>query len=162
MTWVDYVVIGVLVLSVAWGVWRGLVHEVLSLTGWILAFLAANVLAAPFAGTFPAGMRPELRVMVAWVLIFVGVLVLAALASALVTKFIKVSVLHSLNRWLGALFGLLRGLVIIIALAMIAGLTPLPRMPDWTSSATGYSMAQTVIQLKPWLPPAFANRLKYN
>ena len=162
MTWVDYAVIGVLVLSVAWGVWRGLVHEVLSLAGWILAFLAANMLATPFAETFPAGMRPELRIVVAWVLVFVGVLVLAALLSALVTKFVKVSVLHSLNRWLGALFGLLRGLVIIIALAMIAGLTPLPRMPDWTSSATGYSMAQTVIQLKPWLPPAFANRLKYN
>ena len=162
MTWVDYVVIGVLVLSVAWGVWRGLVHEVLSLTGWILAFLAANVLAAPFAETFPAGMRPELRVVIAWVLVFVGVLVLAALVAALVTKFIKVSVLHGLNRWLGALFGLLRGLVIIIALAMVAGLTPLPRMSDWTSSASGYSLAQTVIQLKPWLPPAFANRLKYN
>jgi hypothetical protein len=35
-------------------------------------------------------------------------------------------------------------------------------MPDWTGSATGYSLAQTVIQLKPWLPAAFANRLKYN
>lgn len=162
MTWVDYVVIGVLVLSVAWGVWRGLIHEVLSLAGWILAFVAANMLAAPFADTFPAGMRPELRVVVAWVLVFVGVLVLAALLSALVTKFIKVSVLHSLNRWLGALFGLLRGLLIIVALAMVAGLTPLPRMPDWTGSATGYSLAQTVIQLKPWLPGAFANRLKYN
>ncbi|HEX2331573.1 MAG TPA: hypothetical protein VHI32_00220 [Burkholderiales bacterium] len=58
--------------------------------------------------------------------------------------------------------GLLRGLVIVIALAMLAGLTPLPRSSDWKDSALGYSLAQTVIQLKPWLPPAFANRLKYN
>jgi len=162
MTWVDYVVIAVLVLSVAWGAWRGLVHEVLSLAGWILAFLAANLLAAPLAESFPANMRPELRVVAAFLVVFIATLVLATLLSALVTKFIKVSVLHSLDRWLGALFGLLRGLVIIIALAMVAGLTPLPRMPDWTNSATGYSLAQTVIQLKPWLPPAFANRLKYN
>lgn len=162
MTWVDYLVIGVLVLSIAWGAWRGLVHEVLSLAGWVLAFLAANLLAAPLAESFPANMRPELRVVAAFVVVFIATLVLATLLSALVTKFIRVSVLHSLDRWLGALFGLLRGLVIIVALAVVAGLSPLPRMPVWTSSATGYSLAQTAIQLRPWLPPALANRLKYN
>jgi len=162
MTWVDYAVIAILAISIAWGAWRGLVHEVLSLAGWILAFLAANLLAAPLAESFPANMRPELRVVTAFVVAFIATLVVATLASALVTKFIKVSVLHSLDRWLGALFGLLRGLVIIVALTMVAGLTPLPRMSDWTNSATGYSLAQTVIQLKAWLPPAFANRLKYN
>ena len=162
MTWVDYVVMGVLVLSVVWGAWRGLVHEVLSLAGWIMAFLAANLLAAPLSETFPANMRPEFRVVGAFVLVFVATLVLTTLLTALVTKFVRVSVLQSLDRWLGALFGLLRGLVVVVALAMIGGLTPLPRMPEWTNSATGYSLAQTVIQLKQWLPPALANRLKYN
>jgi membrane protein required for colicin V production len=162
MTWLDYTVIAVLALSIAWGSWRGLVHEVISLAGWILAFLAANLLAGPLAQTFPATMRQELRVVVAFVLIFVATLVLATMVSALVTGFVKVSVLHSLNRWLGALFGLLRGVLILIAFAMVAGLTSLPRKPVWTDSATGYSLAQTVIQLKPWLPPALAQRLKYN
>ena len=162
MTWVDYLVIAVLVFSIAWGAWRGLVHEVLSLAGWIMAFLAANLLAAPLSETFPANMRPEFRVVGAFVLVFVGTLVLTTLLTALVTKFIRVSVLQSLDRWLGALFGLLRGLVLVVALAMIAGLTPLPRMPEWTNSATGYSLAQTVIQLKQWMPPALGSRLKYN
>ena len=52
----------------------------------------------------------------AFVAVFVGTLVLTTLLSALVTKFVKVSVLQSLDRWLGALFGLLRGLVIVVAL----------------------------------------------
>ncbi|HEX7218368.1 MAG TPA: CvpA family protein [Burkholderiales bacterium] len=162
MTWLDYGVIAVLLLSIAWGAWRGLVHEVLSLAGWIMAFLAANLLAAPLSESFPANMRPEFRVVAAFVVIFIAVLVLTTLLSALVTKFVRVSVLQSLDRWLGALFGLLRGLVIIVAFALMAGLTPLPRMPEWTNSATGYSLAQTAIQLKQWLPPALANRLKYN
>ena len=162
MTWLDYAVIAILVLSIARGAWRGLVHEVLSLAGWILAFVAGNLLAAPLAEMLPAAMRPELRVIIAFVGVFVATLVVAALLSALLTKFIKVSVLHSLNRWLGALFGLLRGLVIIVVLAMIAGMTSLPRHPDWTNSATGYSLAQTVIQLKPWLPAPFAQRLRYH
>jgi membrane protein required for colicin V production len=162
MTWLDYAVIAVLLLSIAWGAWRGLVYEVLSLAGWIIAFLAANLFAAPFSERFPQGMRQELRVVVAFVLIFVGTLMLATLASALLARIVKVSVLHSLDRWLGALFGLMRGLLILIAFAMLAGLTSLPRKPVWIDSATGYSLAQTVIQLKPWLPPAFAGRLKYN
>jgi membrane protein required for colicin V production len=162
MTWLDYTVIAVLAASIAWGAWRGLVHEVFSLAGWIMAFLTGNLFAAPLAEMLPAAMRPELRVIVAFVAIFVGTLVLAALIAALITKFVTVSVLHSLNRWLGALFGLLRGLLIVIVLAMVAGMTPVPRKPVWTESATGYSLAQTVLQLKPWLPPALAARLKYN
>jgi len=162
MTWLDYAVIAVLIVSIAWGIWRGLVHEVLSLVGWILAFVVGNLLAMPLAERFPSAMRPELRVVVAYVVIFVGTLVVTALLAALFTKFINVSVLHSLNRWLGALFGLLRGLLMVVVLAMVAGLTSLPRKPDWTESATGYSLAQTVIQLKPWLPPAFAQRLRYH
>jgi membrane protein required for colicin V production len=142
MTWIDFLVIAVLLVSVAWGAWRGLVHEVLSLATWVLAFLGANLLAAP--------------------LVFIAALIAGTIASALVTKVVKVSVLHGLDRWLGALFGLARGVVILVALTMVAGLTPLPRSADWKNSATGYSLAQTVIQLKPWLPKAFADRLKYN
>jgi membrane protein required for colicin V production len=162
MTWLDYTVIAVLVVSIAWGAWRGLVHEVFSLAGWIMAFLVGNLFAAPLSDLLPAVMRPELRVIVAFVVLFVATLVVAALIAALITKFVTVSVLHSLNRWLGALFGLLRGLLIVVVLATVAGMTSLPRREAWTQSATGYSLAQTVIQLKPWLPPAFAQRLKYN
>jgi membrane protein required for colicin V production len=162
MTWLDYLVIAVLLLSIAWGAWRGLVHEVLSLAGWIMAFLAANLLAAPLSESFPANMRPEFRVVGAFVLVFIGTLVLTTLLTALVTRFIKVSVLQSLDRWLGALFGLLRGLVLIVAFTVVAGLSPLPTMAVWKDSAIGYSLAQTVLQLRPWLPPALASRLKYN
>jgi membrane protein required for colicin V production len=162
MTWIDFLVIAVLLVSVAWGAWRGLVHEVLSLATWVLAFLGANLLAAPLADTLPASMGEQLRSAAAFVLVFIAALIVGTIASALVTKVVKVSVLHGLDRWLGALFGLARGVVILVALTMVAGLTPLPRSADWKNSATGYSLAQTVIQLKPWLPKAFADRLKYN
>ena len=162
MTWLDYGVIAVLALSIAWGAWRGLVHEVLSLAGWIMALLAANLLAAPLSESFPANMRPEFRVVGAFIAVFVGTLVLTTLLTALVTRFVRVSVLQGLDRWLGALFGLMRGLVLVVVFAIAAGLTALPTAPLWKDSATGYSLAQTVLQLRPWLPPALANRLKYN
>jgi membrane protein required for colicin V production len=162
MTWLDYGVIAVLLLSIAWGASRGFVHEVLSLAGWIMAFLAANLLASPLSESFPAKMRPEFRVVGSWLLVFVATLVVTALATALITRYIRVSVLRGLDRWLGALFGVLRGMVIVVAFAVAAGLTALPTAPVWRDSASGYSLAQTVLQLKPWMPPALAKRLKYN
>jgi membrane protein required for colicin V production len=162
MSWLDYAVLAVLLLSIAWGAWRGLVREVLSLTGWVMAFVAATLLAARLAETFPTAMRPELRVPLAFVLTFIGTLVLATIAAVLLARIVKVSVLHGLDQWLGALFGLVRGLLILVAFAILAGITPLARQPFWTDSASSYSLAQTVIQLKPWLPPALAQRLRYH
>ena len=121
--------IAVLALSIAWGAWRGLVHEVLSLAGWIMAFLAANLLAAPLSETFPgqhAARSSAWSAPSCWS--SSRTLVLTTLLTALVTKFIRVSVLQSLDRWLGALFGLLRGLLILVVPSpMVAGLTSLPR-----------------------------------
>ncbi len=60
MTWLDYTLIGVLLVSIAWGVWRGLVREAISLAGWVVAFLVANLLAAPLVELLPKSLpRPE-------------------------------------------------------------------------------------------------------
>ena len=53
MTWLDYAALGVVAVSVAWGIWRGLVREVISVAGWVLAFLAANVLGVPLGEALP-------------------------------------------------------------------------------------------------------------
>lgn len=162
MTWLDYAIIGVLAASIAWGVWRGLVHEVLSLAGWVLAFLAANLFSGPLSESITAAMRPELRVLFAWLGVFVVVLMAASLGAVLLAKFIKGVGLASTDRWLGALFGLVRGLLIAVAFALIAGLTSFPKSAVWKDSVFGAPLANTVVQLKPWLPPALAQRLRYH
>ena len=98
MTWFDFAFLGVLAISVAWGVWRGLVHEMLSLGGWILAFLAANLFAGPLSESLTSTMQPELRVMLAWLAVFVVVLLAASLAGMLLRKFIKTVGLASTDR----------------------------------------------------------------
>jgi len=162
MSWLDIGVLVVLVASTAWGVWRGMVHEVLSLGGWILAFFAANLLCDSLASQFPSSMRPEVRTLVAWLALFVAVLVVAAILAMLLGKAIKMVGLVKLDRWLGALFGMARGLLILLAFALVAGLTPLPRKPFWTDSVSGRPLAETMQQLKPWLPSGLAQRLRYH
>jgi membrane protein required for colicin V production len=162
MTWFDYAVLGVLVVSIALGVWRGLVREMLSLAGWVIAFLAANLFAGPLSETITSVMQPELRVLFAWLGIFAVVLMVASLGAMLLAKVIKAVGLASTDRWLGALFGLARGLLIALAFALVAGLTRFPVYPAWKESVFGAPLANTVVQLKPWLPTALAQRLRYH
>jgi membrane protein required for colicin V production len=163
VTWLDYAVLGLLALSTAWGVWRGLVREVISLAGWVLAFIAANLLAEPLADALARLIsNPDLRVIAAFVAIFVVTLTLATLAAIALSKALKAAGLRGLDRTLGGAFGVARGLLIALAFALVAGLTSFPQHPTWKQSFTGPMLGRTVIQLKPWLPPALAQRLRYD
>jgi membrane protein required for colicin V production len=163
MTWLDYAVLGVLAASIAWGVWRGLVREVMSLAGWVIAFLAANLFAAPLAEVLPASVsRPEYRSLLAFVAIFLVTLVITTLGAVWLAKVLHAAGLGGLDRLLGALFGLLRALLIVLAAAIAAGFTSLPQKPAWKDSLAGSQLAAAASTLKPWLPPAFAQRMKYN
>jgi membrane protein required for colicin V production len=162
MTWFDFAFLAALAISVAWGVWRGLVHEMISLGGWIIAFLAANLFAAPLSDSLPSTMTAEVRVMVSWLAVFVVVLLLASLAGMLLRKFIKAVGLASTDRVLGGLFGLARGLLIGLVFTLVAGLTRFPVHPAFKGSFFGPPLANTVVQLKPWLPAGLAQRLRYH
>jgi len=122
MTWLDYAILAVLAISIGWGVYRGLVHEVMSLAGWVIAFLAANLFAAPLSETLPQSIsRPEAP--------RPGRLHGAVHRHAGGDDSGDLSAvqnsggdgLGNLDRLLGALFGLARGLVIVLAFACSPG-----------------------------------------
>jgi len=163
MTWLDYAVIGVVAASIAWGVWRGLVREVLSILAWVIAFLAANLFAGPAGEALPRSIpTPELRVAAAFVLVFLASLVAATLVALFASKIVKAVGLGGLDRALGAVFGLARGMLIVFAAVLLAGLTSLPRQPGWRESVTGASLESAALAFRPWLPATLAERLRYD
>ncbi|MEK6243533.1 MAG: CvpA family protein [Pseudomonadota bacterium] len=163
MTWLDYAVIGVFATSLVLGVWRGLVREVISVLGWVIAFLAANLLAGPLGPAMPQMIpSPELRVAAAYLAVFVSSLVVTSLVGLLLSKIVKAVGLGGVDRLLGALFGAARGLLIVLAVALLAGLTSAPRQPFWRDSASGPLLVQAAQALKPLLPQTFAERLRYS
>jgi membrane protein required for colicin V production len=163
VTWLDYAVLGVFAASVAWGALRGLVREVIGVLGWVIAFLAANLFAGPLGEELPRLIpTPELRVLAAFLGIFVAVLVVATLLALLLSKLVQAVGLGGLNRVLGGLFGVARGVVFVLALALLAGLTSAPRQEFWRASAVGYWMARAALALKPWLPQTLTERLRYD
>jgi membrane protein required for colicin V production len=163
MTWLDYAVLGVVGLSIVWGVWRGLVRELISLAGWVIAFLAANLFAGPLGERLPQAIgSPELRLIAAFVGIFIASLVVTTLLALLLSKLARAAGLGGLDRALGGLFGLARGVLVVIAFALLAGLTSLPQKPAWKQSVSGMFLARTAAALRQALPPAFAERLRYD
>ena len=163
MTWLDYAAIGVFVASFVVGAWRGLVREVISILGWVIAFLAANLLAGPLGPMMPQAIpSPELRVAMAYAGVFVGSLIVTALAGLLLSKIVSAVGLGGVDRMLGALFGVARALLIALAVALLAGLTSAPRQRFWRDSASGPLLVQAAQALKPLLPQTFAERLRYD
>ena len=163
MTWFDYAVIGVFAASLVVGAWRGLVREVISILGWVIAFLAANLLAGPLGPAMPQAIPSlELRVAAAYVAVFVGSLIVTSLVGLLLSKIVKAVGLGGVDRMFGALFGAARGLLILLAAALLAGLTSAPRQPFWRDSASGPLLVQATQALKPLLPRSFAERLRYS
>ena len=163
MTLLDYGVVGVVAVSLIWGAWRGLVREIISILGWIIAFLAANLFAGPLGESMPEAIpSPELRVLVAFLAVFIGALAVATLLGLVLSKIVNAIGLGGLDHTLGSLFGLARGGLIVLAFALLAGLTALPRQPLWLDSVAGAPLAQAALAVKPWLPPTFAARLRYD
>jgi membrane protein required for colicin V production len=162
VTWLDYAVIGVFAVSMALGAWRGLVREVVSLLGWVVAFLAANLLAGPLGPSMPDVIpTPELKVAAAYAAVFLGALVVTSLAGLLLSKIVSAVGLGGIDRTLGAVFGTARAALVVVAATLLAGLTSAPREPWWRDSACGKTLVQIALALKPLLPPAFTERLRY-
>lgn len=162
MTWFDYLLLGVLALSAAVGLWRGLVSEVLSILAWVCALFAAWRYSGEAAGLL-AGMvtEPVWRQVAAFALIFVGVLLLAALLRFLLRELLKAVGLGAADRLFGALFGLVRGFAIAFAAVLIGGLVGLAREPWWANAMFAGPMETAVISAKPWLPDAVADRIRF-
>jgi membrane protein required for colicin V production len=163
MTWLDYAILAGFFVSIAWGAWRGLVREVISVAAWVLAFLGANYFGSPLSEVMPASISsPELRILIAFVVVFVVILAVLTLLGQFLRKLVKVAGLGELDHVLGGMFGVARALVILLAFAIVAGLTALPRQPMWRDSVCGPPMGRAALALRPWLPQALGQRLRYH
>ncbi len=142
------------------GAWRGLIYELLSLGNWIAAFIVAQWLAPDAARHLPlAGASELLRYVVGFVLVFVAVLFVGGLVAFLVRKLVGVVGLRPVDRVLGAAFGVARGAVILMALTVVVGMTPVAKSPMWQESV-GAGVTTVVVQtLKPVLPEEFGKYL---
>lgn len=168
MNWVDVALLLALGLSVLLGLWRGLVFEVLSVLGWIVAYFAAPYLAPWLLSVLDAGMGDWLRehqlqaglpAMVGLLLAFFLILLLWGLGAKLLRALIHASPLSVLDRLAGAGFGALRGVLLCLLLVLVVGMTPAAASSAWRASQLAPVLDQLLVHARPWLPEALRSRL---
>jgi membrane protein required for colicin V production len=157
---VDIALLVVLALSIIVGLVRGLLFEVLSLAGWVAAYIAAQMFTPMVAPHLPVGTPGSgINQAAGFVATFVLALIAWALAARLVRMLVRASPLSTLDRVLGAGFGLLRGAVLLLALATVVALTPMSRSAAWQSSKGAAWLDAALQGLKPVLPEQVARHI---
>lgn len=156
MSSTDWILIALLTASMLVGAWRGLVYEVMSVIGWIAAFLLAQWFAPEVADKLPMQSSGEtLRYAAAFVVVFIASVFAAGLLSSLMKKLISAVGLRPVDRILGAVFGVFRGLILLLALSVVVHMTALQESDWWVESKGGPMLITMLKGLRPMLPEKF-------
>jgi membrane protein required for colicin V production len=180
--WVDLAFLGLLLVSVLLGLWRGLVFELMSLVGWLVAYVAAQTWAADVAARLPAisllppasGLVGDLGAAGAamtaampsanqhaagFALVFLAALIAWSLLAKLVRMLVQATPLTVVDRALGAGFGLLRGVVVLLVLVTVLAYTPAAKAQAWQHSHGAAWLTAALQQFKPLLPAELVKHL---
>ena len=161
MTWFDYAVIAILGVSALLALFRGVVREITALAGWAAALILSGLFAQQLAQWLPASLSHMLRAVIAYLVIFLSVLLLSGMIGLLLARLFRAVGLGFADRAIGAVFGLVRGAVIVFVGVMFAGLTGLPKEPFWRDAALSGPVETAVLAAKPALPKDLAQRIRY-
>ena len=120
MTQVDTLILAVIAISSAFGVWRGFIKETLSLLSWIAALLVSRVYSESLAGLLESLIdNPSVRYVTAFSVLFVLIIMLGTALNHFMSKLLVVTGLKTLDRLLGAVFGVARGTVVVLVVLFI-------------------------------------------
>lgn len=151
----DWALLAVLGLSLLVGLWRGLVFELMSLAGWVLAWWCARTWSATVAEQLPVGMAGSvLRLAAAYALTFTVTLLCCALLARLLRGLVAATPLSGIDRLLGAGFGLARGVLVLLVAATVLMWTPAAKASWWQASQGAAWLTSLVRVLRPMVSEA--------
>lgn len=162
MTAFDYVILAIIALSVVLGWWRGFVYELLSLFGWMAAYFVARLFAPEIAHYVPDAVASAgAKTAVAYACLFIVTLIVSGIVAWSLSKLVKFVGLGWMDGIMGAGFGVLRGVLLVLILVLLAGLTSLPRQPFWRDAWSSQSLQKVALFTKDFLPEDVAKKVTY-
>jgi membrane protein required for colicin V production len=150
VSWLDIGLLAFLALSMLIGLLRGFVFELLSLAGWFVAYFAARFgtpAAQPWLHIGEPG--SNLNYGVTFACVFLVALVIWSIAARLVRALIRATPLSAIDRVLGAGFGLVRGLVVLLIAVLLIGVSPWGKAAFWQQSMGVAWLNAVVNELRP-------------
>jgi membrane protein required for colicin V production len=160
MTSFDITSITIVLLSGLLGLWRGLIYEVFSFLGWPIAYFISKYFGHRLAELLPLA-QGTLRQAIAYILMFILGLLVWGMVVFLLSKLVKAIGFGGFNATLGGVFGLLRGVILVVALVSLAGLTSIPERPFWKNAQMSRSAEKIVFLVKPYFPASVAERIQF-
>ena len=153
MIGVDYAILGILLISSFISLIRGFVKEALSLAGWVLAFWISLSFAVPLSKLLASSMDdPTLRLIIAFGVLFVLTLIVSVVINFFASRLVQRTGLTGTDRFLGVIFGFLRGALLVSVLVLLAGLTSLPKESWWDDSFLLFRFQAIAMWIRDLLP----------
>ncbi len=135
LTLADWIILGVVALSTLLSLWRGFAREAISLGAWVLAFMIATMFSPSMQVMLQDVIEAEQpRQIASFLILFILTLLAGSMAGFLIGQLIKVTGLSLADRVLGMAFGFVRGVVLALALVLVADLAleaSGTAKPDW-------------------------------
>lgn len=160
LTWIDMVVMAVIAASVALALLRGLVAEIASLAIWVLAIVAASRLAELVGQWMPQSLPAPLQQSAGFLVVLLLVLVAGKLITIALRRTVQAVGLGVVDRLLGSVFGLARGGLMVVVLAILAAMTSLPTQPAWKKAKSKGFLELGIRTAAPWLPEAIEEKIR--
>jgi len=158
----DFIVLGIIFISIIISLMRGFVKEALSLTGWLVSLWVAMTFSSGMAELFGNSIKdPTLRLLAAFISLFVLSLIIGAIINFFAIQFVQRTGLTGVDRTIGAVFGFLRGILLVTIIVMLLGLTTLPKESWWDESFFMFRFEVIATWLKDLLPSDIARYFNY-
>ena len=164
LNFIDYAIFLVLAISSILSTLRGMTREALGLAGWALSILMARLIAPiledPIANIVP---NEDLVYGIAWTIPFIITVILWFVLASLISPGLKKAGLGALDRWLGVVFGFVRGVFMITAIyiGVVIGLGGEDKLPQVATKAQSANVIRALGQvIQPVLPADLREQLQ--
>ena len=155
MNWVDSVVLLVVLMSSIVAFARGFVSEALGIGAWVGAYFI-SALGARFAMPYMRGWlgNPDIADPASYGVVFLAALLILSIVTGTIGSAVRASVLGGVDRTLGMVFGLIRGVIILAAVYVgTTFVVPTDKWPDAVAESHSlphiYATATWMAQLLP-------------
>ena len=160
--WPDLLIVGVIIVSVIVGIFRGFIQESISLITWIGAIIVGVLFTKALVPFMTFTSVAFIRSLAAFMILFVLTVFLGAVINYFIGKMIRKTPFSAPDRILGSLFGFFRGVVLVSIGVLLAGLTSLTETPTWQSSRTIAHFEKVAIWCKERLPEKYAKSFQFD
>tara|TARA_B110000967_G_C18877507_1_gene559206 strand:+ start:1493 stop:1987 length:495 start_codon:yes stop_codon:yes gene_type:complete len=159
MSWLDFIIIGIVALSALISLVRGFVKESISLTSWVLAGFIALRYFEPLAQLLePYISSPTIRSGSGFGILFVCTLIVGAIVNYIASQMVSKTGLSGTDKSLGVVFGAARGVLIVTMVVLLAQLTPMPAESWWQESRMVEYFVNLAVWIKEIVPKDIASR----